>query len=137
MRRLVTALVVVNLILLALVLSPLRRAFAQPRIETVASVLRARSLEIVDERGRTRAQILVIPATVRDGVAYPDSVLFRLIDTAGQPSVKMAVSSEGSGLNMLGGPDDNGWYGMQVTANAQGGAISLVDKQGRRLDLKP
>jgi hypothetical protein len=130
--RLSAVLVALNLVLIALVLvlSGARAALVQPAAETVPAVIRARSLEIVDEQGRVRAQIVVANA-------HPDTVLLRLIDTAGQPSVKIAASSRGSGLSMLGGPDDNGWYGMQVVADGMGGVISLVDRQGRRLDLRP
>ena len=136
-QRLAVVLTVVNLALTALILSPLRPAFAQARSEPAAPVLRGRSLEIVDERGRTRAQILIAPATMLEGVRYPETVLFRLIDSAGQPTVKMAASVEGSGLNLLGGPDDGGWYGLRLSADAEASRIELVEKDGGRSTLRP
>ncbi len=54
----------------------------------VAPVLRGRALEIVDERGRVRAEIKVLPADpaakMPDGTTgYPETVLLRLIDSKG------------------------------------------------------
>lgn len=136
-QRLALALTVVNLILMALVFSPLRPTFAQPGPESIAPGLRGRSLEIVDERGRTRAQILIAPPTTLNGVRYPETVLLRLIDSAGQPTIKMAASVEGSGLNLLGGPDDGGWYGLQLSADGKASRIELVEKDGRRAVIRP
>ncbi len=72
---------------------PLIPAFAKPGTEGVASVLRARSLEIVDAQGKTRAQIVIAPAYSKAGKSYPETDLFRLIDPDGQPTVKMAASN--------------------------------------------
>jgi hypothetical protein len=136
-KRLAVALIAINIVLLILVVFPLRPGFAQGTAESVPNVIRAHSLEIIDDHGRTRAQILVAQPTVKDGVAYPDTVLFRLIDTDGQPSIKMAVSVEGSGFNVLGGPDNNGWYGLQVVANPRQNMIKLVNKEGREVIVQP
>ena len=57
-QRLTTTLTALNLILLAFILAQLRPASAQG----VAPVLRAQALEIVDEKGRVRAEIKVLPA---------------------------------------------------------------------------
>jgi hypothetical protein len=57
-QRLTITLTFVNLILLAFGLAQLRPAVAQG----VAPVLRARALEIVDDQGRVRAEIKVLPA---------------------------------------------------------------------------
>jgi hypothetical protein len=137
MRLLLIALLIVNLILLALVLSPLRVLHAQPVSERIPAVLRARSLEIVDAGGRTRAQIVVAPAAPRNGVKYPETVLFRLIDSEGQPTIKMAASVEGSGMDMLGGPDTNGWYGLQFIADGKRSMIRALNKSGRDVVIQP
>ncbi len=64
-------------------------------------------------------------------------MLFRLIDPEGQPTVKMAASIEGSGLDLLGGPDTKGWYGLQIIADGERSTIKLVGKQGRNLVIRP
>ena len=135
--RLSVALIAINIVLLILVVFPIRPGFAQGAEEKVPDVIRAHSLEIVDDQGRTRAQILVTKPTVKDGVAYADTVLFRLIDTDGQPSIKMGVSIDGSGIDVIGGPDNNGWYGLQVIANPRQNMIKLVNKEGRELTIQP
>ena len=92
-QRLTTTLTALNLILLAFVLAQLRPASAQG----VATVLRAQALEIVDEKGRVRAEIKVLPAqpTVKmpDGTTgYPETVQLRLISSQNSPNVKLATN---------------------------------------------
>ena len=72
-QRLAVSLAAVNLVLLAWMLAQGRPALAQ----AVTPVLRGRALELVDDHGRLRAEIKVLPAqpTLRmpDGtVGYPD-----------------------------------------------------------------
>ena len=62
-----------------------------------------RALELIDDRGRVRAELKVFPAlpTVKmpDGtIGYPESVMLRLIDSKGGPNVKLSASEDGSGL---------------------------------------
>lgn len=68
-QRFVIALTVANIVVLVLSTAQLvRPAFAQ----TEAPVLRGRALEIVDEQGRVRASINVLPAgRSQTGDAYP------------------------------------------------------------------
>ena len=61
-------------------------------------ILRGTGFEIVDAEGRLRATL-----TLQNDDA--DTVLFRLIDPAGQPSVKIAASSTAAGLSFTGGDD--------------------------------
>ena len=90
-QRLLVALTVINLGLLAYQVVRPRLAFAQED----APVLRGRALEIVDERGKVRAQLSVFPPDPKhklpNGDPYPETVLLRLIDPNGRPSVKLAV----------------------------------------------
>ena len=47
--------------------------------------------QIVDERGKVRASISIMPATkLQDGSTYPETVLLRLITPDGRPSVKLS-----------------------------------------------
>ena len=76
----------------------------------VAPVLRGRALEIVDDAGRVRASIAILPAdpNVRmpDGTTgYPETVLLRLINSKGRPNIKIAATERGAG-QVLGGESD-------------------------------
>ena len=102
-QRLLVVLTVLNLALLAFLLSQIRTASAE-----TAPVLRGRALEIVDERGRVRAGIQVLPAQVSkaDGKAYAETVILRLIDPNGRPPVKLTASTQGAALLLMGETDD-------------------------------
>src|SRR3989449_11613264 len=76
----------------------------------VAPVLRGHALAIVDDRGRVRASIAVLPADpafeMPDATTgYPETVLLRLSTSAGRPNVKLAATEDGAGL-VLGGESD-------------------------------
>lgn len=115
--------------------------FVHPQIEqaaAVAPVLRGRALELVDDRGRIRAEIKVTPAqpTVKmpDGTTgYPEAVLFRLINSQNGPDVKMTATEDGAGL-ALGG--DSG-YVQILTRGANPPFIKIVNKDGRQQIIKP
>ena len=100
-QRLLVVLTVLNLALLAFLLAQVRTASAEP-----APVLRGRALEIVDERGRVRAGIQVLPASRADGKAYAETVILRLIDPNGRPPVKLTASTQGAALLLMGETDD-------------------------------
>lgn len=100
------ALPLLNLVLLVFLLAQSRQVAAQD----IAPVLRGHALEIVDEQGRVRAEIKVLPAQpnfkMADGtVGYPATVHFRLISSRARPNVKVATTEDGSGL-VLGGESD-------------------------------
>lgn len=105
--RLLALLTLVNLALLAH--QALRVPYAEAGGEF--AVLRGSGLEIVDEKGRLRAELKVEAAdsTYRwrdsDRVGYPETVIFRLITADGKPRVKVTTSDEGSGLMLLGDSD--------------------------------
>jgi len=103
-QKLLIAVTVVNLGLLMFVLAQMQRAVAQD----IAPVLRGRTLEIVDARGRVRASIKVQPAGTVSGKPYPETVILRLIYPNGRPSVKLGASERGSGLGLLGDSDTTG-----------------------------
>ncbi len=122
-----------NLVLLLVTISQWRPVDAKD------VVLRGRALELVDERGRVRAEIKVLPAdrTVKmpDGtVGYPETVQLRLIDSQGGPNVKLAATEDGSGL-VVGG---EGGY-VQILSRGGRPFIKLVGKDGteRVIDATP
>ncbi len=127
-QRLAVSLAAVNLVLLAWMLAQGRPALAQP----VTPVLRGRALELVDDHGRVRAEIKVLPAqpTLRmpDGtVGYPETVQLRLIDSKGGPNVKLVATEDGSGL-ALGGESAY----VQILARGGTPFLKVVNKDGRQ-----
>jgi hypothetical protein len=105
----------------------------------VAPVLRGRALEIVDDHDRVRAMIKIFPAdpTVKmpDGsTGYPETVLLRLINSKGAPTVKIAATEDGSGVSF--GGESNPTH-IQVLARGNTTSLKLVNQDGRQLLLKP
>ena len=132
-QRFTFTLTAVNLILLALGVAQLRPAIAQE----VAPVLRARALEIVDDQGRVRAEIKVLPAqpTLRmpDGTTgYPEAVQLRLISSQNNPNVKLVTTEDGSGL-VLGGERGH----TQLLSRRADPFIKIVTGDGRERTVKP
>ena len=79
----------------------------------VPSVLRARAIELVDGRGRVRAQI---------NVERNREVVFRLRDQDGTIRVKLGASRTGSGLLLLNEATEPG---VQALAGAKATSLSL------------
>src|SRR2546428_4280367 len=102
-QRFAVILSVLNLALLMFVITRVQPVAA----DGVIPVLRGRALELVDDHGRVRAEIKVLPADPKvkmpDGTTgYPETVLLRLINSKGGPNVKIGASEDGSGV-VLGG----------------------------------
>jgi hypothetical protein len=133
MQRLAVVITSVNLVMLVFVLAAMRPAIAQ----TVAPVLRGRSLEIVDDRGRVRASISVLPAGVSaHGDRYPETVLLRLITERGRPSVKISASEEASGLSFAGPSNTKDTY-IILEAKGTASSLKLRNEDGREQMVKP
>jgi hypothetical protein len=101
LQRPMMVLTTINLLLLLATATLSRSTVAQ---EDVASVLRVRALELVDERGRVRSRLGVEP----DG-----EVVFRLVDESGAIRVKLGASEDGSGLLLL---DEETEPGVRILA---------------------
>ena len=140
-NRMLAALTLLNLaILLSLCLHQARSVEASGP----ADILRARSLEIVDSQGKLRASLQVIPegpahkpdgsVMEQNGKIYPEAVVFRLIRPDGRPSVKIATTAQGSGLDLSGGIDPT-----YLVLSAEGGetSLTLTNKDGHRQVIKP
>jgi len=129
--RVLFALTVINLVLLvSLLVAHVAPAFAGAG---TPQVLRGRSLEIVDERGRVRASIEVLPrdtaVKMPDGTVYPETVLLRLRSSEGRPNVKIAATEDGSAM-ALGGLSDASPAYVQVLARGTATSLKLTS-QGR------
>jgi hypothetical protein len=104
--------------------SPPRSATAQDAGE-IPAVLRARLIELVDERGLTRAQLKV----ESDGEA-----VLRMRDAKGTIRVKLGASEDGSGLLLI---DDRTEPGVQILAKRAGTTVTLAEKGKEARVLKP
>jgi len=133
-QRLLVALTVVSLGLLLFLLTQLRPVEAQSAVP----VLRGRALEIVDDQGRVRASLKVQPAdrtaTMPSGQTVPETVILRLIDANGRPSVKLAMSEQGAGLALVDEAD-----ATHVVLKAEGteSSLKLANRDGRQQLVKP
>ena len=107
-------------------------------------VVRARALEIIDDHGKLRASISVIsegPSRRNDGTpikpngkVYPEAVVFRLIRPDGRPSVKIATTEQGSGIDLSGGIDPT--YAVLSSQDGET-SLTLTNKDGNRRIVKP
>jgi hypothetical protein len=131
--RVLILLTVVNLAVLVAALAAMRPAVAG----SVTPVLRGRALEIVDDQGRVRASLSVLPAgTSANGDRYPETVLLRLITERGRPSVKISSSEEASGVSLAG---PSGTRDAYVILEARGTSSSLKvrSEDGREQVVRP
>lgn len=92
--------------------------------KAVPAVVRAKAIELVDKRGRVRAQLNVAP----DG-----EVVFRLRDQNGTIRAKFGADESGSGLLLLDEATDPGIH-MLSTRNGTSVTLRRGDK---RLVLRP
>ena len=100
--------------------------------DSVAPVLRVRTMELVDDRGKVRSRLNVEP----DG-----EVVFRLLDQEGTIRVKLGASVTGSGLLLL---DEATEPGVHMIARQRGSAdrpattsVTLRGEGGRERVLSP
>src|SRR2546422_3493373 len=124
-----------------LILIPAMSLIGSPATTQTVPMLRGRGLEIVDDRGKVRAQIIVLPAdtaakTAR-GQNYPETVLLRLIDPNGRPGVKIGTSVDGSGMSLAGDSERRDWNGVQILAESAGTSVKLTNKNGRKQIIAP
>jgi hypothetical protein len=127
-NRLAIVVTVVNFALLVVLLSHDRAAVAQDD----DSVLRGRSLELVDAKGQIRAEFKVEP----DGEA-----LFRMRDSTGSIRVKLGAGDNGSGLLLI---DETTGPGVQIIARRAATAdrptttrINLTGADGQQRTITP
>src|SRR3972149_455826 len=91
----------------------------------IHTVLRARTIELVDERGQTRVNLRTEPN---------GEVVFRMMDARGTIRVKLGASEDGSGLVLL---DDQTEPGVHILASRKGTTVALAEKGKEPRVLKP
>src|SRR4030095_1587977 len=92
-------------------------------------ILRGRGLEIVDDAGRVRASITILPADphakMPDGTTgTTETVLLRLINSQGRPNIKIAAHERGAGA-LIAGNTDPTW--AQILAEDGSALIRLTN----------
>src|SRR5436305_3185127 len=126
--RIGIALTMVNLLLLLVLLAHIYPVSAQEP----APVLRGRALQIVDDAGRVRASLSVLPADDRS----PETVLLRLITEQGRPSVKISASEESSGASVV-GPTGTSNTWVTIKADRLKGSVVMKNEDGSEQTLQP
>ena len=111
---------------------------AEAGVDKTPDVLRGRGLEIVDERGRVRASIKLHPAnpkvTMPNGKTQQETIILRLIDENGRPSVKLACSIHGAGL-MVAGESDPAY--ARIMSDLGTSTVTLINKDGSQKLITP
>jgi hypothetical protein len=134
-QRALVLLTFVNVALAAATTIAQVRAAAVPN--EVAPVVRARALQIVDDEGRVRASIAVLPAKSEEGGARnAETDLLRLITERGRPSVKIAASEEGAGISFAGPTGTKETY-VKLGASGNISSLTLKNEDGRERILTP
>jgi hypothetical protein len=102
-----------------------------------AEVLRGRGLEIVDDVGRVRASISVLPAgRSTNGDPFAETVLLRLITEKGRPTVKLGSSEPTSGLSLAGPTGTSDTYViLEATGNVS--LLKLRNEDRREQIVRP
>jgi len=132
-QRLLFVLTFVNLAILMFGVVGIRPTAAQD----IAPVLRGRALEIVDEAGRVRASISVLPAgSSARGDRFQETVLLRLITERGRPSVKIGSSEESAGLSFAGPTGTSDTY-VVLEAKGTASSLKLRNEDGKEQVVKP
>ena len=132
MQRIAVAVTIINLVLMIILFTKMNPATAQKEPNKL-QVLRGSGLEIVDSLGKVRASISFHAPVVQDGITYPGGILLRLIDSKGQPSVKIGAAEDGGGLSFA-----NELQGyIQLLAKESGGFLKIKNADGKEQVIKP
>jgi hypothetical protein len=133
-KRASLLLTIVNLLV---VLPLLSRSYSATSPE-VTPLLRARALELVDDQGRVRAELKVMPADPKvkmpdSSTGYPETVLFRLISSKGAPNIKVAATEDGGGVVVGAGSG----YVQVLSRGEKPPFVKLVTKDGKEHIINP
>lgn len=121
MHRLVFGLIGINVVLGAALMLQGRRASAA----SDPGVVRARAIELVDEKGRVRGQL---------NVESSGEAVFRLRGPDGEIRVKLGAGGDGAGLLLLDGATEPG---IHMLAKSSGTSLTLASRGGQRRVITP
>jgi len=127
--RFAVALGAANLVLLIVLLV---HSFGWAHAAEDTPVLRGRGLQIVDEQGRVRASISVLPQSGDQA----ETVLLRLITERGRPTVKIGASEPASGMSVAGPTGTSDTY-VVLEAREKTTSIRLRDEAGNERVVRP
>lgn len=131
------AMIALTILNVGLVLLSLGASVRPVLADAPPAVLRARALQIVDEQGRVRASLSVLPPTTSNtGVVTHETVLLRLITERGRPTVKIGASEEQSGISVAGPTGTKDTYAI-LGADATVSSLKLRSEDGREQIVKP
>jgi len=120
-----------------LLIGLLAQSFGVAHADGESSILRGRGLQIVDDQGRVRASISVLPAgPSQDGTVQGETVLLRLITERGRPSVKIGASEQVSGLSVAGPSGTKDAYAI-LQASDETSVLRLRSENGKEQVVKP
>jgi hypothetical protein len=128
LHKFLLVLTVINLLILILQLVQTRHADAA----NAPGILRGSGLEIVDAEGRVRASIQILQPEPQK--TFTETVILRLIDPNGRPSVKIAGSVDGAGLGLVGKTDET--YVVLEAQDAKS-QLKLLNKGGHQQIVTP
>ena len=131
-QKIALGLTIINLIIMIVIITKVNPATAQQR-QNELKVIRARGLEIIDSMGRIRASLTLQPAVTQDGKFYPQGILLRLINTKGQPSVKIGAAENGGGISLS---NESQGY-IQILAKEEGGFVKIKNADGKEKVFQP
>ena len=102
-------------------------------------MLRGRELQLVDQRGRVRVEMKILPpdpsVKMPDGTTgYPETVLLRLIDSQGRPNVKIAATEDGSGISLGGNANPTH---IQILSRGDKTLLKLVNRDNKQQLIAP
>jgi len=132
LQRIAIIVTVINLVLMIVLLAKINPAGAQKEGNKL-QVIRGSGLEIIDSSGKLRASITLHSSVTQNGITYPAGILLRLIDSKGQPVVKIEGSEEGGGLSFSN--EAEGY--VQVSARESGGFVKIKNPDGKEHVIKP
>ena len=116
-RLLLATLTGLNLALLIWLVAAGREVVAQ---QDVVPVLRAKAIELVDDNGVVRAQLIA---------SVEGETLLRMRDAKGEVRVKLGAGEDGSGLMLA---DQSTEPGLHILAKRGTTTVSLTDTDGTR-----
>ena len=130
-----SALSLLNLAMFSVVIAR-PEAVASPAPTSTDGILRGRGLQIVDDTGKVRASIAIMPAVKQaDGsITYPETVLLRMITSEGRPAMKLSSSEDGAGIALSAGA---GPAYAQIMARGDNPKIVIVDGAGKQVTKLP
>ena len=133
MQRIAIALTVINLIIMTVLLTKMNTATGRQHERNKLEVLRGSGLEIIDSTGKLRASITFHNPVEKDGINYPGGILLRLINSKGQPSVKIDAAEDGGGLSFSNEADGY----IQLLSKERGGFLKIKNADGKEQIVKP